>query len=183
MSGEPLLKRNRTRHARRRRHAAWTLVELLVTLAIIGLLLAILLPSLSRARSRARVLQCQAQLRQIGAALQLYVNHNRGRYPASPALPSVNPSALAPVTTLLAPYLSTAEVFECPDDQSLFPAEGTSYFYYQELGERPLGDTHLYQVFRSPSLVPALWDADAYHGGALPLNWLFVDGHVGQRAQ
>jgi prepilin-type N-terminal cleavage/methylation domain-containing protein len=50
----------------------FTLVELLVVLAIIGLLMAILLPSLSRAREQARITAINAELRQISLALGLY---------------------------------------------------------------------------------------------------------------
>jgi prepilin-type processing-associated H-X9-DG protein len=33
-------------------------------------------------------------------------------------------------------------------------------------------------MFHSSSMVPILWDAANFHGGKLPYNWLFADGHV-----
>ena len=54
---------------------AFTLVELLVVLAIIGLLLAVLLPSIISAQAEVRRTQCQGNLRQIGIALASYVQH------------------------------------------------------------------------------------------------------------
>jgi type II secretion system protein G len=62
----------------------FTLIELLVVLAIIGLLMAILLPSLSRAREQAKVTAVNAELRQIGLAVGLYFEDNE-KYPPTQA--------------------------------------------------------------------------------------------------
>jgi prepilin-type N-terminal cleavage/methylation domain-containing protein len=63
------------------RDAAFTLLELLVVIAIIGVLVSLVLPALSQARSRARETQCLGNLRQVGVAAKLYVDDNRGRFP------------------------------------------------------------------------------------------------------
>jgi prepilin-type N-terminal cleavage/methylation domain-containing protein/prepilin-type processing-associated H-X9-DG protein len=60
---------------------AFTLVELLVVISIIAILASLLMPSLKSARDRARSTACLSNLRQIGYALQLYVNENEGRVP------------------------------------------------------------------------------------------------------
>jgi prepilin-type N-terminal cleavage/methylation domain-containing protein/prepilin-type processing-associated H-X9-DG protein len=63
------------------RHAAFTLVELLVVIGIIAVLLGILLPTLSGAQGRARDLKCQSNLRQIVQAFHSYVAENKGSLP------------------------------------------------------------------------------------------------------
>lgn len=60
-----------------RRTRAFTLVELLVVLGIIAVLLAILLPVISRARRAAQSVACLSNLRQLATAFNLYVNDNR----------------------------------------------------------------------------------------------------------
>src|SRR5271154_6665991 len=61
---------------------AFTLIELLVVVAIIALLVAILIPSLSKARDRARTVRCGANLRQWGIAAWNYSAANNGVLPA-----------------------------------------------------------------------------------------------------
>ena len=57
---------------------AFTLVELLVVLAIIGILTAVLLPLLGRGKASARRVKCLSNLRQLGLAAQMYWDDNRG---------------------------------------------------------------------------------------------------------
>ena len=66
---------------RGKQSSAFTLVELLVIIGIIAVLIAILLPSLNRARETANRVKCGSNLRQIGQAILLYCNGNKGEPP------------------------------------------------------------------------------------------------------
>ena len=116
--------RSRSHHSQRDsgvyRQLAFTLVELLVTIAIIALLAALLLPALSRAKESGRRVACLNNLHQMAIAIGTYSVDSRGRFPdfRSWLYPSIVP---APGNDLsggkLFPYLNSKAIYLCPTDK------------------------------------------------------------------
>jgi prepilin-type N-terminal cleavage/methylation domain-containing protein/prepilin-type processing-associated H-X9-DG protein len=71
----------------------FTLIELLVAIAIIGILLAVLLPALESAREHANTVACASNLKQIGMAMQMYADDNNGSYARTVYKSGVTPVA------------------------------------------------------------------------------------------
>lgn len=69
-------------HARHHR-AGFTLIDLLVSIAVMGVLISLLVPSLKSARESARRVSCASNIRQVGYALQMYASDNKGQLPPS----------------------------------------------------------------------------------------------------
>ncbi len=124
----------KTVSAAKGRPGGFTLVEILVVIAIIGILAALLFPSVKKAISSGNCAKCIGQMRQIGSAMQAYCNDNQGQLPRrnSPIwdmqimkyldqsgynFEGVPPSGL-PTNVLC----SAAKLFKCPADNGARPA-------------------------------------------------------------
>jgi prepilin-type N-terminal cleavage/methylation domain-containing protein len=141
------------RRTKTEKRSGFTLVELLVVIGIIAVLVAILLPSLARARELARRTKCAANLHNIGLACHMFAGEHKGVLPMTYQMPSATYPFRFPVVismddtlehSLTTPwtnygtcwstfnsYGATPDIFQCPStgnqlrilDASSAPAE------------------------------------------------------------
>lgn len=103
--------------------AAFTLIELLVVIGIVSILIAMLLPAMSRAKEQAKTVRCASQLRQVGIALNNYATVNKGLLPAWSGWHTVDGNGTGDDTPgdgwteQLTKYIARAssEIYNCPN--------------------------------------------------------------------
>ena len=179
----------RYRSSSRLLHPGFMLVELLVVIGIIAVLVAILMPALTTAKRQAMTVQCGANLRSIGQAMQSYANEFKGRVPrdywydleyrqghilwAEAFAKYVNYRDMPDVPNLtmsrdlvLAPHLARIGVYQCPahpDDRQ--PLDYVSNAWHAgSIGV----SAPLINVVRMPHSGRVVYLADAFH--RLPQN-------------
>src|SRR4051812_9164179 len=115
-----------------RTRRGFTLLELVMVVAVAALLCALLLPPVQRSKARVRDVSCLSQLKQIGVASLVFAG-DEGRFPAA-TLPNTN-RFLSPLEPIL-PVMADARIFLCPTDVERMPStdlsslnrSNTSYF-------------------------------------------------------
>jgi prepilin-type N-terminal cleavage/methylation domain-containing protein len=179
----------------------FTLIELLVVIAIIAILAALLLPVFAQAREKGRQANCLNNLRQIGAALLMFVDDNDGRFPNTSA--TWGSEAFWQTQgqhTLhgyyLKRYLKNEEVWKCKSDRgwpgvnwygynyantpkSFYGQVGSSYEWVGSRGQnKPIAKLKL------PSQTPTVFEIVWFHrvinlvGGAHQWRMVsYADGH------
>jgi len=101
---------------------SFTLVELLVVIAIIGILAALLMPTLAAAKERAKMAQCLSNERQIGYGMEMFADGNEGLYPESGGeiqWDPVNADSCNHTNSWMEQifdYVQNTNVYHCPKD-------------------------------------------------------------------
>jgi prepilin-type N-terminal cleavage/methylation domain-containing protein len=124
----------RVRRTGIQRNPAFTLVELLVVIAIIGLLLAIIIPSLASAKERSRRVLCKSNLHQFAIGLNTYANSNNQMLPSghSDMDAEHTPVLAAKTRKELLKYVGHPKVLECPWLGG--PFQNTGGWLYKDAG-------------------------------------------------
>jgi prepilin-type N-terminal cleavage/methylation domain-containing protein/prepilin-type processing-associated H-X9-DG protein len=159
----------------------FTLVELVVVIAILAILAGLLMPALSSAKQRATSARCISNLRQQGMAVRLYADENQGRLPRArdfAAAQTNAPDALPGIDQVLGPQVrGVRDVFKCPADKDkLFARDGSSYEWNTSLNGRML--IRLGQDSPDEANAFLLRDRNGWHPRGRK-NAVFVDGHTG----
>lgn len=183
----------------RTRPPGFTLVEVLVTLAILALLMAMLLPVAASARKRAASVACQAALRDIGHHLLMYANDNRGWL--FPAQRGTNvPREERWPAFVFKPPVYNPPVLRCPEDAGIVVSEHSyllnAHLFHKQIrfGSTDLGGMAVTDVVLMGEKVD--WRNDYYmeagefedrvelyaHGVKHGSNYLFLDLHVSNAA-
>jgi prepilin-type N-terminal cleavage/methylation domain-containing protein/prepilin-type processing-associated H-X9-DG protein len=187
MFAQHVSRRGRFRHG-------FTLVELLVVIGIIALLMALLMPALSRAREDSRRVKCLSNLKSIGQGLYTYAQTYRDRLPNGNFRGSANPDKGDQVLVQFAQDYETPGVFYCPSDNDSQPQKITNN--YVSMADSARTSYDFYSLYWMPENGPKLprlrgqaplaWDLDG--GNPMPTalqnhgtkggNVLYADGHA-----
>jgi prepilin-type N-terminal cleavage/methylation domain-containing protein len=176
-----------------RKPRAFTLIELLVVIAIIGVLAALLIPLVTKARAKGAQARCAGQLHGIGQMLQMYFGENHNTLPKANMMPSLQPplNSFPSLVQVLAPYHhGSTRVFQCPADQITQPApdappgfetyfdrEQSSYYWNAEVSIYASRITDL----KNSDSVRLIQEYEPFHGRAGvngSMNRLYADLHV-----
>ena len=86
---------------------AFTLIELMIVIAIIAILAAILVPNFVRSRARAQLTACQSNLKTIATSLEMYANDNQSNFPDVPNFNRLTPNYLKSIPVCPAAGIDT----------------------------------------------------------------------------
>jgi prepilin-type N-terminal cleavage/methylation domain-containing protein len=176
----------------------FTLIELMVVIAIISILAGLLFPVFARAKAAAKQTVCISNLRQIGGSLMLYMGDSDDIFPSAidpsdrndPQMWAQYPQYQALIPTMpymsdvVQPYLKSHEVFKCPSDYGMqvlddhFPDRlNATPSLYAEYGSSYFFRTEIafkqlsQTSFRLPANVNVLFDGSgAWHGSSRALT-------------
>lgn len=167
---------------------AFTLIELLVVIAIIAILAALIMGPVTRAKESARGAACISNLRQVGIALQLYVDANNQRLPEMYDRVVASDTNTAPtnvtasVDVVLRSELGNTNVLCCPSDRNeLFERTASSYAWNFLLNGQLATDLSAMGIKFDAHAIPVFYDKEKFHearGTGKEVNYVYADGHI-----
>ena len=162
---------------------AFTLVELLVTIAIVVVIAALLVPVSRYAIARARSTACIGNLRSIGVAIESYLQDNGNVMPDLQAARRTKDEDIPVLETVLDEYVPNPDVFDCPADKTEFERSGCSYVWNNTQSGRHKLKLEFFGVDADPRWIPLVLDKEAWHPGEDGLNVLYADYRLSNRVE
>ncbi|MCC7407078.1 MAG: type II secretion system protein [Phycisphaeraceae bacterium] len=162
------------------RHTGFTLIELLVVISIIAMLIAILLPALSKAREASRSITCLTRLRQFTQMAGMYANDNRQMFCSIYFTEWSYRDSLSAYLGLPSPVVADTLV-TCPTAQLLRPTQSWNFNRTYSINvwtswnyAVPYGSIKRYDHVKSPSEMSNFMDGSCYPYA--PDNWFYYEG-------
>lgn len=165
---------------------AFSLIELLVDIAIIGIIATLLLPVIHRSQEEGRATACVSNLHQIGLALQMYVDANNNTLPTMEDAPmdtnTLSTNAMPTVNIVLGTDLANTNVLRCPSDfQKIFQLTGSSYAWNNLLNGQNANHLVVLGLNFRAEAIPVFFDKQGFHAARGPnkaVNYLYADQHI-----
>lgn len=155
--------------------AGFTLTELLVAVLIIAVLTGISYPVGKAMIARSRSAACIGKLRDIGVALESYLQDNAQTMPNIAAGRKGKAEEVAVLDTELHTYLSNPESFHCPADNKLYEQSGCSYIWNSTQSGRKRNDLLFFGKSGADQRIPLVTDKEEWHAGESGVNFLYAD--------
>ncbi len=162
------------------RARAFTLVELLITMAIIAALTVIAVPATERVLHKTRAAHCLGNLRALGTALQLYLNDHANLMPTLVTARESKEDEEDAIDTVLSEYTEDEKFFCCKaDTKRLFETTGTSYLWNNLLNGQNSAGLNFFGFIKDGTRIPVMSDKEGWHKYRdVQVNILYADGHV-----
>lgn len=159
----------------------FTLLELLIVIAIIAVLGGIAYPIGTSMLGKSREAACLGNLRSIGTGLQLYLQDNNQKLPVLSLARSAETSEVPVLETVLRPYLKSDETFKCPADHEEFAKTGSSYSWNTTQNGVHISKVSFFGDESKPEAVPLVFDKEGWHPGGT--NFLYADSSASNKAR
>ncbi len=163
----------------------FTIVEILVVVAIIALLAAIGVPTFRVIKANARSTICSGKLRNIGVGLNNYFLDHGMTYPNLVAARETRDEEVPSIDTVLLEYVGDEFSFECPaDHEGIFERTGSSYFWNSLVNGQKTSKMSLLGMPGQAAGIPIVSDKENFHENVGDgVNVLYADGHVLREVQ
>lgn len=159
---------------------AFTLIEMIVVMAVIAILAAFAYPVYQRSVASGRAAACLSNLRQLSAGLNAYLNENDMKMPTLQIGRDSLNQDVPVIDNTLDKYISDKRVFACPaDNKNLATKTGTSYCWNVALNGQAVANLNFLQLATDTSHIPVISDKEGFHPYLQDkVNILYADGHA-----